>query len=170
MPPVKHPKKSLAVAYILWAIGGIYGWHHLYLKRQSHAYLYSTTLGCLFFGWIRDFWRLRHYVEQANRTPLYVNFIKDQMRQRPESSVYRSLTMYFFSNYLGALFQAPLGFIESPEVVSANGCLAALPFWWVCLSGLLSALGSCMGVIIVGRIDGQRTANYFYVFFCIKCN
>lgn len=175
---VKHPKKSLLLTYILWLFGGIFGWHHLYLNRQTQAYLYSTTMGCMLLGWLRDFWRIPSYVQQASRADIYVELMKLRMRQRPPSSFFRGLTMFMFSNYLGALSQAPLGFIE-PTIATATSVLTSAgtfaqtythpsslsvyPLWWILLSSTFSAIGSTGGVIIVGRIDGQRTANYWYM-------
>ncbi|KAM9785525.1 dnaJ homolog subfamily C member 22 [Neosynchiropus ocellatus] len=58
--------KSLLVAYVLWALGGPLGLHHLYLNRDSHALLWMLTLGGFGVGWLRDALRLPAYVRQAN--------------------------------------------------------------------------------------------------------
>ncbi|XP_061592124.1 dnaJ homolog subfamily C member 22 [Cololabis saira] len=58
--------KSMLVAYALWAVGGPFGLHHLYLGRDSHALLWMLTLGGFGFGWVREFMRIPAYVSQAN--------------------------------------------------------------------------------------------------------
>eukprot|EP01062_Namystynia_karyoxenos_P047965 TRINITY_DN36387_c0_g1_i1.p1 TRINITY_DN36387_c0_g1~~TRINITY_DN36387_c0_g1_i1.p1 ORF type:complete len:400 (+),score=78.11 TRINITY_DN36387_c0_g1_i1:72-1202(+) len=61
---------SLGVARIMWLVGGIFGLHHWYLQRYRHMLVYMATLGLFGVGWIRDGWRLRHYVALANGAPL----------------------------------------------------------------------------------------------------
>ena len=58
---------SLILAYVLWFFFGIFGVHHFYLKRDRHAFVWWSTLGGLCgLGWVRDFWRLPDYVQEAN--------------------------------------------------------------------------------------------------------
>lgn len=59
--------KGLLVTYVLWAIGGPAGLHHLYLGRDSHALLWMLTLGGGGLGWLWEFWNLPNFVAQANR-------------------------------------------------------------------------------------------------------
>lgn len=59
--------KSIVVTYILWAVAGPLGLHHLYLGRDSHALLWMLTLGGFGFGWIREVIRIPAYVFEANQ-------------------------------------------------------------------------------------------------------
>lgn len=59
--------KGLLVTYVLWALGGPVGLHHLYLGRDSHALLWMLTLGGGGLGWLWEFWKLPGFVAQANR-------------------------------------------------------------------------------------------------------
>lgn len=59
--------KSVTVAYALWALGGPFGLHHIYLERDSHALLWMVTLGGFGVGWVREFIRIPSYVAEANR-------------------------------------------------------------------------------------------------------
>ncbi|XP_007528569.2 dnaJ homolog subfamily C member 22 isoform X1 [Erinaceus europaeus] len=59
--------KGLLVTYVLWAVGGPAGLHHLYLGRDSHALLWMLTLGGGGLGWLWEFWKLPSFVAQANR-------------------------------------------------------------------------------------------------------
>lgn len=59
--------KSSLVAYILWLFLGFLGVHHFYLKRDRHAFVCWATFGGLFgIGWLRDFFHLSTYVDEAN--------------------------------------------------------------------------------------------------------
>ncbi|XP_054641449.1 dnaJ homolog subfamily C member 22 isoform X2 [Dunckerocampus dactyliophorus] len=59
--------KSVMVAYALWAGGGLFGLHHLYLRRDSHALLWMLTLGGFGIGWFREIIRIPAYVDEANQ-------------------------------------------------------------------------------------------------------
>lgn len=59
--------KSVTVAYALWVLGGPLGLHHIYLDRDSHAFLWMVTLGGFGLGWIREVLRIPSYVAEANR-------------------------------------------------------------------------------------------------------
>ncbi|XP_077453361.1 dnaJ homolog subfamily C member 22 [Stigmatopora argus] len=62
--------KSVMVTYALWAVGGPFGLHHLYLGRDNHALLWMLTLGGFGVGWIREFLRIPTYVAEANQDPM----------------------------------------------------------------------------------------------------
>ncbi|KAM9750861.1 dnaJ homolog subfamily C member 22 [Menidia menidia] len=70
--------KRVFVAYVLWAVGGPLGLHHLYLGRDSHALLWMITLGGFGFGWVREFLRIPAYVREANQDV-------DKDRKRPHN-------------------------------------------------------------------------------------
>lgn len=72
--------KSVIVAYVLWAVGGPLGLHHLYLGRDSHALLWMLTLGGFGFGWVREVSRIPAYVGEANQDA-------DKERKRDPASV-----------------------------------------------------------------------------------
>ncbi|KAM5288341.1 dnaJ homolog subfamily C member 22 [Ctenodactylus gundi] len=59
--------KGLLVTYVLWATGGPFGLHHLYLRRDCHALLWMLTLGGCGLGWLWEFWKLPSFVAEANR-------------------------------------------------------------------------------------------------------
>lgn len=65
--------KYCPVAFFLWLFGGWFGLHHFYLGRDKQGFLWATTWGGFFVGWLRDFTRLPRYVEEANASyPLRV--------------------------------------------------------------------------------------------------
>jgi len=57
---------SLAIAYALWFFLGWTGLHLFYVGRDDHMFVYLTTGGGYFLGWLRDGWRLPSYCEQHN--------------------------------------------------------------------------------------------------------
>ncbi|XP_053145728.1 dnaJ homolog subfamily C member 22 [Hemicordylus capensis] len=58
--------KRLSVAFVLWALGGPAGLHHLYLGRDNHTLLWMLTLGGFGVGWLWELWLLPSWVAQAN--------------------------------------------------------------------------------------------------------
>lgn len=38
-------QKSSWMAFVCWLIGGLFGLHHFYLRRDRQALIYVTTLG-----------------------------------------------------------------------------------------------------------------------------
>ena len=66
--PGKKPARRRAswhrglVAYLLWALFGISGAHHLYLGRNRAALLCSVSCGGFGLGWLADAFRIPRYV------------------------------------------------------------------------------------------------------------
>lgn len=56
---------SLTISYILWAIGGLFGWHLIYLGEPARALLYASTLGGGGVLWISDLFLLPVHVRAA---------------------------------------------------------------------------------------------------------
>ena len=81
-------QKSIAITYLLWALGGPWGLHHMYLGRYRHAFLWMTTLGgFLGLGWLRDVWRIPDYVIESNAGPDYVERMIHTMKRYPKPPV-----------------------------------------------------------------------------------
>ena len=75
---------NLVIAYVLWLIGGWWGLHHFYLRRDKHAFIWwSTCGGCFGLGWIRDLRRLPEYVNAANKNPGYLKDLNEKVRRYP---------------------------------------------------------------------------------------
>lgn len=43
---------TVRMTYVLWALGGLLGLHHLYLGRPRHAFIWLVTWGGLGLGWL----------------------------------------------------------------------------------------------------------------------
>jgi len=75
-------RKSLMVAYFLWLMGGIWGAHHMYLKRDKQALLWMWTFGGFYIGYLRDMWRIPTYVAECNYDKPFIKFSREQMEYR----------------------------------------------------------------------------------------
>lgn len=74
---------NLIIAYVLWLIGGWWGLHHFYLRRDKHAFVWWVTSGGFGSGWIRDLWRLPEYVNVVNKNPVYLAALDEKARRYP---------------------------------------------------------------------------------------
>lgn len=74
-------KKSVIVAYLLWILGGIFGAHHVYLRRDRHAFVWWTTLGGFLIGWLGEVFRIPRYVRDANEDPKHMEEVAARMRK-----------------------------------------------------------------------------------------
>lgn len=73
--------KNVFFAYFWWLIGGIFGFHHLYLRRDAHAFLTWSTFGGYFgVGWVLDFFKIPRYVREVNQDPKAVKELVERIR------------------------------------------------------------------------------------------
>jgi TM2 domain-containing membrane protein YozV len=80
-------RKSVCVTYLLWLIGGWFGLHQIYLRRDRHAFLiWSSAAGYLGFGLLRDLWRIPEYVKDANEDPGYMEELIKNMKKKRKVS------------------------------------------------------------------------------------
>jgi len=80
-------EKSVLVCYLLWLVGGLFGVHHLYLRRDLQAFLTWSTLGGYFgIGWLRDLVRIREYVADHNEDKSYIEKLTKKMRENDKVS------------------------------------------------------------------------------------
>lgn len=93
--PVKsEDQKSLLVAYLLWAFGGFFGLHHIYLHRDAHAFVHWCTFAGYFgIGWIVDAFKLPEMVRDCNEDPAFVKQFIEKLKynRQPPFSTYRFL-------------------------------------------------------------------------------
>lgn len=80
--PVINEQKSVIWAYFWWFFGGLFGLHHIYLRRDAHAFLWWSTLGGYFgIGWICEVFKIPRYVREANNDPKYVEDFKNRIKK-----------------------------------------------------------------------------------------
>lgn len=97
-------QKSLLVAYLLWAFGGIFGLHHVYLHRDRHALVWWCTLGGYFgIGWLFEVFKIPEYVRDANEDPQFISQFIEKLRtqKKPEFSTIRFLGQIMMSYLFG---------------------------------------------------------------------
>ena len=75
---------NIVVSYICWFLGGPFGLHHFYLGRDLQAFVWWSSLGGLFLGWLRDLWRLPEYVFEANQDQRYLNEFAHRRARLPK--------------------------------------------------------------------------------------
>lgn len=138
---------SKCMAYFLWMIGGYFGLHHFYLKRDKQAFIWWCLPGGYFgAGWIRDFWRIPEYVADANNDQEYVKKLTDKMRasDTPPSKMARWLGMLVVGNMFGMLIAMAV-----PEKDELGIDLSLL-------AKCLVPLGCAFGVWLVGNIGREQ--------------
>lgn len=100
------PKKSILVTYILWLFGGVFGLHHLYLRRDRQAFVWWSTLGGYFcVGWLHDALNIPALVREANDDPKSLEefFVKLQKYRKPPFSINRFLGSFLVSYVWGQI-------------------------------------------------------------------
>lgn len=127
--------KGLLVTYVLWAVGGPAGLHHLYLGRDSHALLWMLTLGGGGLGWLWEFWKLPGFVAQANRTQ---GQKQSSRGGTPPVSPIRFAAQMIVGIYFGLVALVSLSFMASFYIV-----------------GLPLAVG--LGVLLVAAVGNQTS-------------
>jgi DnaJ family protein C protein 22 len=71
--------KRTGFAYFFALIGGIFGFHHLYLGRTQHALLWLTTFGGFGIGILYEIiFAIKKYVQEANND----NQIRDEYQRK----------------------------------------------------------------------------------------
>ena len=135
---------SLCVAYLLWAVGGWLGLHHLYLGRDRQALVWWCLPGGYFgLGWARDLWRMPEYVREANRELGWLELQEEKMKgaEQPPWKMARWGGMLVVGNMLGML---PGMAVPGPEELGGTDLKL--------LGTLLTPLGCALGIWLVGNI------------------
>lgn len=140
--------KSLFVTYLLWLVGGWFGLHHFYLRRDRHAFTTWMTCGLYFgVGWIRELWRIPEYVRDANEDPEYMEQLRSDMRKQsqPPVSWARSCGSIIVADILGYLV---IGAIP-------NDLVPEYPHKAIIVA-LLAPPACAIGVHLIGNIGRHR--------------
>lgn len=86
---MEEGKKSVFWAYFWWLIGGIFGIHHLYLRRDAHAFLWWSTLGGYCgMGWLSDIFRIPRYVREVNNDPRHIEELIIRIKLNKKVSIH----------------------------------------------------------------------------------
>ena len=141
-------QKSLFLTYVFWLIGGWFGLHHFYLRRDRHAFTTLITFGLYFgIGWFRELWRIPEYVRDANEEPEYMEELRQEMKQKaqPPVSWARSCGSIVVADILGYLI---IGAIPSEF-------LPEYPHKAI-LVAILAPVACAVGVHLIGNIGRHK--------------
>lgn len=144
---------SLFIAYVLWFFAGWTGLHLFYVGRDEQYFMYLTTFGGFFFGWILDGWKLPNYVQQSSaivKGELEIHKIRMKTDLKPS---------YFqIIRFVGSLCVAGLyGYITS-SVVDATSFSSNESVHEIIYNGLYM-LGASFGVYLVGNF-GMHSGSF----------
>ncbi|XP_065216952.1 dnaJ homolog subfamily C member 22-like [Planococcus citri] len=142
----KTKKKSKFMAYFWWLFGGISGFHHFYLGRDLHGFLWWATLGGYFgLGWIADLFYIGEYVAEANDEPEFIKKMKEikKKNEKPPFSTFRFTGMILLAYFWSSVFQ--LG-IPEEEFYDIN---------WKVLY-ILTPIPCTLGIWVVGNVGQQK--------------
>eukprot|EP00467_Chlorarachnion_reptans_P020098 CAMPEP_0114524208 /NCGR_PEP_ID=MMETSP0109-20121206/21723_1 /TAXON_ID=29199 /ORGANISM="Chlorarachnion reptans, Strain CCCM449" /LENGTH=369 /DNA_ID=CAMNT_0001705617 /DNA_START=55 /DNA_END=1164 /DNA_ORIENTATION=- len=131
---------SIATAYLLWALFGFMGFHHLYLGRPNHALLWLVSGAGFGVGWLRDFFYMHTYAKQARNAS---EFVPPGEGVRPTGSWSQFLAAMMFIELFRSLFRYAL-----PEQF-AEGAWCGIP---------AAAVGTATAIYLVGnngRVAGK---------------
>jgi len=97
--------KSLYATYLLWACGGAWGLHHLYLGRDLQWLLWFTSWGGFLVGYLTDLYKIPSYVGEANHNHQYMerfNVYRGSMVREFQPA--RFIGAYVFASYYEFVF------------------------------------------------------------------
>jgi len=134
---------NICVTYFLWLVGGWFGLHHFYLKRDKQAFIWWCFPGGYFgLGWIRDLWRIPEYVKEANEEKLWL--MQQQEKQRvselPPWKMARWGGMLVVGNMFGML---PAMAVPNKDDLGLDLSL---------VGKILTPFGCALGIWVVGNI------------------
>ncbi|CAD7092524.1 unnamed protein product [Hermetia illucens] len=139
-------KKSILVAYILWLFGGIFGLHHLYLRRDRHAFIWWCTLGGYFgIGWISEVLRIPSLVRDANDDPKFIERFVGKLRKHRKPP-------FSTSRFIGAVM---VGYLWGQLIQLAIPTVPFLGIDWNFLHWLIP-LFAALGVWTVGNVGREK--------------
>lgn len=95
--------KRKLYAYILWLIGGIFGLHHVYLKRDRHAFIWFSTFGGFIIGYLYDLFRMSEYLDYANNDDDFLNYLY-RLMNRLKSPCFKSSYRFLGSIAVATLY------------------------------------------------------------------
>lgn len=140
-------QKWSIVAYVLWLFLGCLGVHHFYLGRDRQGILWLTTFGGMFgLGWLRDFWNIPTYVQDANEEPRYMELLVAKMRYHGGPPIYPNL-----HRIIGGVM---IGYFYRFLVINAIPEEFAVP----ALVFALGPIGTAFGVYMVSNVGRLSTS------------
>jgi len=148
-PPTAAPsRKSLALAYLLWLLSPSVGLHHFYLGRDVHFVVHASSFGMFGLSWLRDLWRLPHYVRVSNEDANQRAVLEADLtltRGVPRHGWVRLLAMLVWGWQCGSV---AVSLLPRPEEVPGIP-----PVAFEAIEVVAVCLGAATGVRLVGCIE-----------------
>ena len=123
------------ITFFCWLFGGWFGLHHFYLGRDKHGFLWATSCGGFWIGWLREFTRIGRYTDEANKDyPI-------NAARRPSflTNISRVIGMFIFGVYYRRIF--------------LNAIPDELPSpYYAALVLTIAPLGTTLGVWMVANV------------------
>jgi DnaJ family protein C protein 22 len=97
--------KSVKKAYFLWLVGGVFGFHHIYLGRDKQALVWFSTFGGFLIGLICDLFKIPEYVRESNEDTQNIEKLKQLQSELKapifmESRFIGSIAVGFFYSFI----------------------------------------------------------------------
>jgi len=129
-------KKSVALAYLLFFVGGWCGAHHWYLQRDTQAGVWAGSCGFGLAGLLRDLLCLPRYVRECNEDLEQREHLRAAVRHHAEAPPQGYFSARFVGSVLGAWW---LGWLFTSLPTSGGAKLQAAA----------AALGAALGAHLV---------------------
>lgn len=142
---------SVWKAYAVWLVGGIVGWHYIYLDEDREAVYYGQLLGTSGLSWVLDFFSLYGMVKRANQGTLHAGDVNKKGKAAFQwSRLTKAFILAFIYARLAACFFAwtdeDVRREEDPTLREVG--LA------------VTALAAAIGAVFIGRM-GLQTTSFF---------
>ena len=121
---VEAPEQRKPDTALIWLLlGGIFGWHHLYMKRTNQAIVYACSLGFCGIGVLYDMFTIDFYCSESNIDEDFAD--RFEKRRQPTSNfipIGRSSIEIMFGLLSGyvCLYSVPNDWLDHDKVKSCN--------------------------------------------------
>eukprot|EP00462_Mataza_sp_D1_P018428 CAMPEP_0175130758 /NCGR_PEP_ID=MMETSP0087-20121206/6173_1 /TAXON_ID=136419 /ORGANISM="Unknown Unknown, Strain D1" /LENGTH=385 /DNA_ID=CAMNT_0016412989 /DNA_START=18 /DNA_END=1175 /DNA_ORIENTATION=+ len=150
---------NILFAYVLWMTTGLFGTHHFYLGRDNQAFLWCSSFGGWIVGWMRDFFMIPTYVDEANLDDKTVQHQKHIIKDvKVKWGVSRMIAMWLFGNYFGYVTSELFaGFYYVSKVPIDE--VPVLPLHWEVVKAVLFSWGCAAAVYTTANVGAYRFCN-----------
>ncbi|UJR20936.1 hypothetical protein I4U23_024045 [Adineta vaga] len=144
--------KRTGIAYFFALTGGLFGIHHLYLRRTQQALLWFTTFGGFGIGLLYELlFSIRKYVQEANNDNSFHDFYQKKMREQKSPAF--ELTR-FGGQFIVAMFYGFITYYAFPDTWVEKTFLSLFV-------AFCSAVAIAFGTQLVGTL-GPRKCSFVW--------
>lgn len=148
--------------YIMWATFGFSGAHHFLLGRDIHAFLWLSTFGGFGIGLLRDLWRLKEYINDANEEATYMKKLRETAEKHDR---YWSVSTFLGQASISlAYFFIFQNFPSEVDDKMTKHFFKPLFDWDLCY--VCGMIGQALGIYLAGS-TGRIRSNFKLVLFAV---